>query len=153
MDEQKLSLLYPPFRAKVEELLQRIKDFQVTQAFRSYPDQAKLYFQGRTTPGSIVTNARPGESAHNFGLAVDLVHMLGNKPDWYTPAYDILGPNCTALGLVWGGNWSKPDRPHVQWPGYVTATDLGPLRAIERKAGEDTLTWLQRVWAAVENRQ
>jgi hypothetical protein len=28
--------------------------------------------QGRTAPGKIVTNARPGTSAHNFGAAYDI---------------------------------------------------------------------------------
>ena len=39
---------------------------------RTYAEQDVLYQQGRTTPGPIVTNAPPGYSNHNFGIAFDL---------------------------------------------------------------------------------
>lgn len=39
--------------------------------YRSFEEQDALYAQGRTTPGDIVTNAKGGESAHNYGCATD----------------------------------------------------------------------------------
>lgn len=42
--------------------------------FRSFAEQDKLYAQGRTNKSKpIVTNARGGYSAHNYGLAIDFV--------------------------------------------------------------------------------
>ncbi|GAA3318342.1 hypothetical protein GCM10020331_020730 [Ectobacillus funiculus] len=40
-----------------------------------------LYAQGRTTSGSIVTNARGGQSNHNFGVAVDLCLYTSDGSD------------------------------------------------------------------------
>ena len=58
--------LHPVIR---EEVMQIIKDcdkaltgrakVRITQGLRTYAEQAKLYAQGRTTPGLKVTNARP----------------------------------------------------------------------------------------------
>lgn len=45
-------------------------------------DQARDYAQGRTTPGAIITNAQPGQSPHNFGLAVDVTLISGAVDDW-----------------------------------------------------------------------
>ncbi|MNC30597.1 Peptidoglycan L-alanyl-D-glutamate endopeptidase CwlK precursor [compost metagenome] len=38
----------------------------ITQGYRSKAEQDGLYAQGRTKPGSIVTNARGGYSYHNY---------------------------------------------------------------------------------------
>src|SRR5690606_22511724 len=38
---------------------------------RTWAEQDALYAQGRTKPGSIVTNAKGGQSNHNFGIAMD----------------------------------------------------------------------------------
>ncbi|WP_246303048.1 M15 family metallopeptidase [Paenibacillus plantarum] len=42
----------------------------IVQGLRTMDEQAALYAQGRTTVGSIVTNARAGYSYHNYGLAL-----------------------------------------------------------------------------------
>src|SRR5690606_7828810 len=43
---------------------------RITQGYRSIAEQDALYAQGRTAPGEIVTNARGGQSNHNYGLAL-----------------------------------------------------------------------------------
>ena len=43
---------------------------RITQGYRSIAEQDALYAQGRTAPGEIVTNARGGQSYHNYGLAL-----------------------------------------------------------------------------------
>lgn len=139
-----LDQLYLPFVAKLLELLAACRargaDYFAISGYRSASEQAALYFQGRTTPGPVVTYARPFESAHNFGLAVDLcrdghLDRRGLQPDWRPESYDLLGEEAEKVGLVWGGSWRKPDRPHVQWPGFVTATDLQPLKPIFERGG------------------
>lgn len=42
-------------------------DVAVLVAFRSWNDQDALYAQGRTKPGTIVTDAMGGDSYHNWG--------------------------------------------------------------------------------------
>ncbi len=70
------TLAYDPFIAKLYQILEEASargyDFWVTLLFRTYAAQMRLYFQGRTLPGKIVTKARGGESGHCFGLAADL---------------------------------------------------------------------------------
>src|SRR5574342_134251 len=55
--------LKPAVQPKAREVLQRAINMGiplvVTQAYRDPAEQARLYAQGRTTPGAIVTNAPP----------------------------------------------------------------------------------------------
>lgn len=67
-------------------------DILVTCTLRSHEEQAELYKIGRTKKGADVTasrpmgrrvtNAKPGQSAHQYGLALDFVPMVGGKPMW-----------------------------------------------------------------------
>lgn len=90
----------------------------VSEGFRSMERQAALYAQGRTKPGKVVTNAKPGQSLHNTGRAVDIV-FDSPKPwaeshPWATVG--MVGKSVAiALGLKlsWGGDWKgMVDRPH-----------------------------------------
>ena len=83
---------------------------------RSYEEQAALYAKGRTKPGSKVTNARPGFSWHNFGVAWDFVVFdPKGQPLWDSPLMARCGKIGEELGLEWGGSWkSFKDKPHLQ---------------------------------------
>ena len=91
---------------------------------RTNAEQAALYAQGRTTPGRIVTWAKPGESLHNSGRAFDLVPLSAGKPVWGTDGADLalwqqVGAIGKAAGLEWAGNWPARIRefPHFQFKG------------------------------------
>jgi peptidoglycan LD-endopeptidase CwlK len=96
---------------------------RVTQGLRSWSEQAQLYAQGRSAPGKVVTNAEPGHSWHNFGLAVDVVPFdLEGQPDWNTshPIWQRLVRLGTSLGLVAGAQFRTfPDQPHFQLTGKL----------------------------------
>lgn len=97
--------------AKMAELGHPIR---ITSTYRSDSEQAMLYAQGRTMPGNIVTNAKPGESFHNYGVAFDVVFR---KEGFDAPEdlWQLLGATGKAIGLSWGGDWkSFPDRPHFE---------------------------------------
>jgi len=82
----------------------------IVQSFRSSAEQARLYSQGRTTPGAIVTNARPGSSYHEYGLAFDVAILDGNgKPTWPNNAalWNTIGEYGEELGLTWGGRFTN----------------------------------------------
>lgn len=91
----------------------------ITDGFRSFEEQTQLYNQGRITPGSIVTNAKAGQSAHNFGLAVDLAFqkagVLSYSADLYAPIYKIARSLGFELGADWAGFVDKPHFEHPQW--------------------------------------
>jgi peptidoglycan LD-endopeptidase CwlK len=71
------SLLYLPFAEQLRDFESRLASanlpFYLFMGLRSFEDQDELYAQGRTKPGNIVTNARGGDSLHNYGLAADFV--------------------------------------------------------------------------------
>ncbi len=89
---------------------------------RSYAEQDRLHAQGRYgNAGPRVTNARGGQSNHNFGIAWDigLFDNAGGYLNGDTAAelaeYRRLGELARPLGLEWGGDWrSLPDVPHYQ---------------------------------------
>lgn len=139
--------LYPPFQAKVDLLLERAKEaglnLGVFEGYRSWDRQNQLYAQGRTKPGKIVTNARAGFSAHNFGTAVDIVFRENGKWSWAEHhQWHRLGQIAESLGLIWGGSWESTlkDRPHVQYP---LTFSLATARQHYREGG------LDKVWSMI----
>lgn len=101
---------------------------QISSGFRSFAEQTRLYNQGRTTSGSIVTNARAGQSNHNYGLAIDyfLTSEDGAKALWNVNAqWRRVAAIGKTLGFVWGGDWSSfKDYPHLEMMGGLTIRDL-----------------------------
>ena len=89
-------------------------DIIITQGFRSFAEQNALYAKGRTQPGAIVTNAKGGQSSHNFGKAFDICFLI-NKKDTYVGPWEKVGAIGEKCGLVWGGRWTKfVDKPHFE---------------------------------------
>jgi peptidoglycan L-alanyl-D-glutamate endopeptidase CwlK len=89
---------------------------------RSYAEQDRLHAQGRYgNAGPRVTNARGGQSNHNFGIAWDIglfdaagAYLNGDSAAEIAE-YRKLGDLARPLGLEWGGDWkSLPDVPHYQ---------------------------------------
>lgn len=101
-----------------------------TQTLRDSEYQDSLYAQGRTKPGKVVTNAKGGQSMHNFGLAFDVVPVDDSRqPIWddRSHLWNLIGAEGKRLGLEWGGDWvSLKDKPHFQ---YTEGLTLAQLRA------------------------
>lgn len=88
----------------------------VFSGYRSFKEQNALYAKGRTKPGNKVTNAKGGQSWHNYGLAVDVVFYVNGKPSWEEyHDWEKLGRIGKLVGFEWGGDWKKRDRPHFQY--------------------------------------
>jgi len=95
---------------------------KIISGTRSYAEQDALYKKGRWgNPGSKVTNARGGQSNHNFCIAWDigLFDASGKYLTGATKAEQRAYEGIAALAadpdLEWGGNWSSfKDRPHYQ---------------------------------------
>lgn len=109
--------LEPAVERRVNQLIQEMKDrgydVMVFEGYRSPERQNKLYAQGRTQPGAIVTNARAGESFHNYGVAVDIV-FKGDSPWSPKHPWELLGQVGKSLGFTWGGDWKFKDLPHFE---------------------------------------
>ena len=105
-------------------------DLIVTSTYRDFESQNALYAQGRTAPGKKVTNAKGGQSFHNFRVAFDIVPMRAGKPVWNTSGADgdlwrRVGGIGKAHGLEWGGDFkSIKDMPHFQYTNGLTLADF-----------------------------
>jgi len=118
----KLDTVEPTLKATVEAVLQEVQIatgliWIVVSGRRTIKDQNALYQQGRTTAGSVVTNAKGGQSPHNFGLAVDCAPMKGSDVWWDAPEgyWETYGAIAESHGLKWGGHFkSIIDRPHIE---------------------------------------
>ncbi|MDD2989798.1 MAG: M15 family metallopeptidase [Zoogloea sp.] len=119
-------------RAFVKKAAEAGIDVLIYCTLRDNESQAALYAQGRTKPGRIVTNARPGESFHNYGVAFDCVPFVNGKAAWDDDkAYAQLGRIGEALGLEWAGRWTGKlrERAHFQFTGGKS------LAALKASAG------------------
>ncbi len=87
----------------------------------------------------IVTNARAGQSVHNFGLAFDVGVFEGSRYLGNSPKYKGLGALGLELGLEWGGNWKTfVDEPHFQpRPPWATALTERQMLAQLRQRREE----------------
>ena len=89
----------------------------VTCTHRTGAEQAALFAQGRTTPGPKVTFARPGESLHQYGMALDLYPMVNGKPEFSGkhPNWEKIAAVFKKHGFEWGFDWKKfKEKPHFQ---------------------------------------
>ena len=142
---KRLSKVHPELAKRTTALIQALAakghTIEVVQGLRTFAEQDALYAKGRTKPGQIVTNAKGGQSNHNYGLAVDLCPFVEGKPQWNDKAGFVrIGAEAARQGLEWGGSWKKfIDKPHVQLPGLTTAQCLVHFK----KGG------LKKVWASV----
>lgn len=128
MPSRKLEDLHPDVQSKARAFIAACDadgiDLLVTCTWRSDEEQAKLYAQGRTAPGKVVTNAKPGQSKHNGkqgeARALDVVPLVNGKPVWGTAGEDgelwlRVGLHGEAAGLEWAGRWVRmKEYPHFQ---------------------------------------
>lgn len=95
-----------------------------SHVLRTIAEQNELYAQGRTKKGNKVTNAKGGQSIHNYGLAFDIVILkdLDNNGTFETASWDQdvhflkVIKFFKSKGYVWGGDFkSISDKPHFQF--------------------------------------
>ncbi|NBP02784.1 MAG: M15 family peptidase [Proteobacteria bacterium] len=109
-------------------------EYKAISGNRTWEEQAKIYAQGRTAPGKIVTNAKPGYSNHNFGIAVDMgvfkegKYLDGSKLSEAEMFHRKAAMIAEKYGIEWGGSWkSFKDYPHFE---YKTGKALAQLRQL-----------------------
>jgi len=131
INSRSLDDLLPAVKVRVEKFINSAKDagidLLVTSTYRDNESQNALYAQGRTKPGRIVTNAKGGQSFHNYRCAVDVVPLLNGKPVWdaENDIWQKVGNFGIAAGLEWAGNWTKfREMPHFQYTNGLNLADL-----------------------------
>ena len=131
INSRSLDDLLPTVKERVEKFLSSAKDagidLLITSTYRDNTSQNVLYAQGRTTPGKKVTNAKAGQSWHNYRCAVDVVPVVAGKPRWDVKdeVWQQVGALGKAAGLEWAGDWKKfKEYPHFQYTGGLTLAQL-----------------------------
>ena len=131
INSRSLDDLVPPAKQRAQAFVDAAKakgiDLLVTSTYRDNESQAALYAQGRTTPGDVVTNAKPGQSWHNYRCALDVVALVNGKPIWNKkdPIWQKIGEIGKSCGLEWAGDWKDfKEFPHFQYTGGMTLAQL-----------------------------
>jgi peptidoglycan L-alanyl-D-glutamate endopeptidase CwlK len=128
--ESTILTLITPAQSKAREFMRVAgATCKLISGTRSYAEQDALFGQRPK-----VTNARGGQSNHNFGIAWDVGifqngHYLTGASNAEDAAYVALSVNIKAhvKGLDWGGDWhSIVDKPHYQ---LATGKTLAQVRA------------------------
>lgn len=145
-----LDLLYPPFLEALLNLLMEChlqgSSYKVYSGHRGFDEQTELYekhLQGgpRAAPAGL--------SAHNYGMAIDCARLVAGKLSWDPSDYKVLEETVGKHGLITGASFN--DRPHVQWPGYVNARQLLPLKALYASVQGGMADQLKAVWAHLDS--
>lgn len=130
----------------IEELIRRVRvkgiNFIFTQGKRTMVEQAQLFGQGRNSyvykgiqygkPSmNKVTNAEPGQSIHNYGIALDFALIKNGKEIIWDTTADLnhdgksdwiqIVEEAKKLKFSWGGDWASfRDFPHLEWLGGLS---------------------------------
>ena len=151
----RIKLLHPAIMCLVTQAIDKSEAsmapnmaVRVVQGLRTIAEQNALYAKGRTSPGPKVTNAKGGQSIHNYGLAVDFALLIDRdvngtfeelswsmildldadgKKDW-----DEVVTAFESLGFSWGGKWRTfKDYPHCDmtfgydWKWFLSQHEAG----------------------------
>ena len=155
---ERIKLMHPDVREEVNKIYDLIAQAlsgraicRFSYTLRTYQEQDNLFALGRTKinpdgksskkpMGNIVTNAKGGQSYHNFGLAFDIVLLKDSNGDgtfetasWETNVdFDKDGKAdwqevvtiCKQHGWAWGGDWKFVDMPHFEKKFGFSVVDL-----------------------------
>lgn len=142
-----LSLIHPKLRALCEVIKAECEKQNLpvlfTDGMRTKAEQDALYAQGRTKPGTIVTNASYPNSTHNWGIAVDFCrNVKGKEYDDTDNFFARVGAIAKSFGLSWGGDWTTfVDKPHLQLKEFSPTGTTAYLRSTYGTPEKFIATW------------
>ncbi len=124
---EKLKGLHPKLKEFAYKLLEKSPhDFCIIQGVRTVEEQQKLYAEGRTIQGKIVTNCDGIKHKSNhqvkpdgLGYAFDIAVIINNKSNWDKKTFKEVADSARELmkqyNIEWGGDWKNfSDYPHFQ---------------------------------------
>ncbi|MCG2611500.1 M15 family metallopeptidase [Flavobacterium sp. SM15] len=130
--KNRIALLHPLVRQEMNTIIDECNkvlngrsQVRISQGLRTFAEQDALFNQKPK-----VTNAKGGQSVHNYGFAVDIVLIIDGKTASWDTAKDWDGDKvadwdeCVKIfakhGWSWGGNWTGgfKDMPHFDKIGF-----------------------------------
>lgn len=153
VSDRRINTLHPLIRSKAKEFIIRAEKelgikLRVTSALRTWKKQTALFnqpFDGKDNdkdgkidePNEKVTNAKAGQSLHNYGLALDVVEIKNGKALWKNPNWNKIGALGKDVGFAWGGDWkSFNDKPHFEMRFGKSLAQLQALYKSGNRKGE-----------------
>jgi peptidoglycan L-alanyl-D-glutamate endopeptidase CwlK len=130
INSRKLEDLHPKVKTLCEQFIASCAkhniDVLITSTYRDAESQNALYAQGRATAGKIVTNAKGGQSFHNWKVAFDFVPIVNGKAQWMdADLFNKCGEIGESVGLEWAGRWKKfKEMAHFQYTYGLTLADF-----------------------------
>lgn len=124
------SHLHPMLREKCLALdialVQKGIPLALFEGARAPARQVDLYAKGRGegAPGHFVTKARPWESGHQYGMAVDYVFLINGQWTWNEPSVGMWA-QYTQLADAEGLRSLSFEKPHVELPLHLTSLRAG----------------------------
>jgi peptidoglycan L-alanyl-D-glutamate endopeptidase CwlK len=130
--KQRIEKLHPSVRNEILQIVSECDKaltgrakVRIAQGMRTFAEQDALYKQRPK-----VTNAKGGQSIHNYGLAVDIVLIIDGKTASWDTAKDWDNDKISdwmevvkifkSHGWNWGGDWkSFKDLPHFEKAVFV----------------------------------
>lgn len=148
-----LDMLYPKIKDTAVKFQDKAKaagiPITIVQTVRTHDEQQAIWDKGRTAPGAdcvhngerrhvgtckehpmglTVSNSKPGDSIHEYRMAIDIAVLKDGRPTWdgVDALYMKLGPIGESCGFEWGGRWParKMDMPHYQMTFGLSLADL-----------------------------
>lgn len=128
---QRISVLHPTVREEMTNIINECNSLltgrsqvRISQGLRTFAEQDALFAKRPK-----VTNAKGGQSVHNYGFAVDIVLIIDGKEaswdikkDWDNDKisdWDECVKVFAKHGWSWGGSWiSFKDFPHFEKIGF-----------------------------------
>lgn len=127
--------LHPKVQAMATAFIAKCKangiDVLITSTYRDFESQQALYDQGRSIASKargekIVTNAKAGQSFHNWRVAFDFVPIVRGKACWNDlSVFERCGAIAESVGLEWAGRWKTfKELAHCQYTGGLKLADF-----------------------------
>lgn len=129
-NSRKIEDLHPTVQRMCREFIEKCKasgiDVIITSTYRDAESQNALYAIGRTTPGKTVTDAKAGQSFHNYRCAFDFCPIVAGKPMWNDGnLFNTCGRIAKTCGLEWAGDWTRrKEKAHCQYTGGLSLSEL-----------------------------
>lgn len=132
-----MNLLHPELQKKFHELENVCRSagltIKNTSTYRDVAEQEDCVRRG-------TSSVHYPNSMHNWGVAVDFCRNDGtgayNDKDGF---FTHVGRLAESIGLIWGGSFSRPDKPHLQLADWGKTADI--LKAKYKKPSAFMASW------------
>lgn len=153
-----VTLLHPELQKIIEKFLLECQNQNlpvlITETLRTQAEQDKLYAQGRTAPGNIITNCKGSnyQSGHQWGVAFDFCrNVKGHEYDDSDGFFKKVGTIGKSFGLAWGGDWKSPDKPHLEIAKFMPGNSTSTLKKTFGTPDKFKTTWSNAASEALLN--